>query len=226
MIVPLLEETEQTLATYNEFLRSRQQAEQINATLRSLRDTQRTISSFARHYQLLNPILSDRLPINFSERITLLQSKIGESQSALSTKPQQVRELTTIENEAKRLDRVLLEAWGSYAQELIRPKQDLYELLAELPEVRGNEMKIKSRMSELRGQTQSLPQNAIQLRTFHEQLQEITDILTTVQGITPVIQNFLKQVHQKTFTLADLNDEILTWCRINNCAHTFKIIVT
>ncbi len=59
-------------------------------------------------------------------------------------------------------------------------------------------------------------------QSIHE---NITDTITHVDGITPVIQGFLQRTHQGTFSIADLNDEILDWCRVNERGRSFRIQV-
>jgi hypothetical protein len=223
MIVSALDQTQQVLRTYTQFLQDRQQQQQLRETLEWISKFHQAIKTFVDHYTLLEPRLRNSLPSDVANRVLSIQGKLLASRTAFDSSRWQVRLLKQILDETDRLNQVLLETWQAYVEQAIQPKRELYRLLAELPEIRSRQQMFKDKFDFLGRLARVLPGEHAMLQTFDDHLSNLTTLLTDVEGVTPVIQNFLQQVHQGRFTIADLNDEILTWCSVNDRGKSFMI---
>lgn len=223
MIVPLLTQAQAVLGTYTQFQQDRDQSNRYSETLIALRAVHSSVAAFAESYHHVAPRIRDYLPLVYNARISAVRNKLRESRVRFASTPWQVAALKTIQNEITSLNSDLLAAWKTYATNQVKPKLELYDLLKELPEVQRNQATFTQILAELTRQAGVVPRNSRELMQFDSRLDRITTTLTEVQGITPVIQDFLRRSHLGTFTVADLNDEILSWCRVNDRGRSFNI---
>jgi len=223
MIIERLAQAQGVLSTYTQFRQDHQQTKQLDSTLEVLKGLHQLAETFVERYRNIVPRLDGYLPLDFDDRILALQQKIVNSHNDFATSPWQVNSVNAIQSDLKKLLDQMKSAWTIYATQTIQPKQELYGLLKELPEVRRSSLLVERMLRTLDDQTRILPTTAHDLERFDDQLNEVTLVLTNVEGITDVVSDFLFRVHQGTFTIADLSDEILAWCRINNRGASFKI---
>lgn len=225
MILDLLKQAEGELAQFTQFNKDRGQFQQLEDTLAKLREVNQRSVTLRATYALLAPRVRSELAADFLDRVDAARFKLEESQSKFATAAWQVNTLRGIQADLDRLHSELQSAWTVYAQRAIQPKQELFRLLKELPEVKRSEWVIHQTFEQLSALSQTPPQNERALQRFDHGLAQITTTLTHVEGITAVIQDFLQRTHQGTFTVADLNDEILDWCRMNERGRSFRIQV-
>lgn len=227
MIQSTLEITENVLRARIEYLTNKQDAEHLRSTQEKLREVGSVIERFAKHYSLVAPCLAkamvDAVPVDFGNRIADCRQRLLESKASFAKSPYQVTALSRVLADINKLDQELLLLWKRYVDRTIRPKRELYDLLAELEEIQKNKEFFEQSFTTLQESAEALPNSKSQLESFDSKLTRITVLLTSVDGITPVIQDFLTRVHTGTFTIADLNDEILAWCRVNDRGRSFRI---
>lgn len=225
MIVSRLGEAENVLSSYYQLLQDRQQSTQLRATLDALQGANRASQSFVQRYKRLAPRLRNHLPTDFYGRIIAVRQKVVDSQAKFAASSWQANALKVIQDDVKKLNDVVEVAWATYAKLTIQPKQELYGLLKELPEIRRSAFIIERMLRDLDDQTRNLPSSDVELQRFDHQLNEVTAVLINVEGLTPAVRDFLVRVHQGTFTLADLSDDVLAWCRDGDRGAAFKIRV-
>jgi hypothetical protein len=223
VIQPLLEDTATILLALTNYRRSKGVAQQLGDTRDKLGEVGNSIENFVTHYALVAPRLRGDLPDGFTDRIAECRQQMLNSKANFPASPYQVTALNRVLSDITRLDKELLALWMRYVERIVRPKVELYGLLAELDEIRRNQTTLQQRFAALQRCANSLPDSPEQVESLDRQLASVTHLLTSVEGITPVIQGFLARVHQGTFTIADLNDEILAWCRVNDRGRSFKI---
>ena len=223
MIVSLLGQAQTILGSRTRFQQDRDQSKRFSETLAILRAVHSAVATFAESYNHIAPRVRDYLSQDHGSRIGAVRNKLQDSRIRFASSPYQLTALKAIQNEITSLNSDLLAAWKTYASNQVKPKLELYDLLKELPEVRRNQATFTQNLAELSRQAGAVPRNDRELAQFDSRLDKITMTLTAVQGITPVIQDFLRRSHQGAFTVADLNDEILAWCRVNDRGRSFKI---
>jgi hypothetical protein len=225
MILDVLKQAEGELAQFTEFNKDKSQFRQLEDTLAKLCEVNQRSATLRATYALLAARVHTELAPDFLRRVDGARLKLEESQSKFATSAWQVNPLKGIQADLDRLSSELQSAWTVYAQRAIQPQKELFRLLKELPEVKRSEGVIHQAFEQLSALAQTPPQNESALQRFDRDLAQITDTITHVDGITPVIQGFLQRTHQGTFSIADLNDEILDWCRVNERGRSFRIQV-
>ena len=223
MIQPFLEDTETILLALTNYRRNKGVAQQLGDTRDKLGEVGNSVDNFVTHYTLVAPRVSGDLPDGFVSRIADCRQRLLDSKASFATSPHQVKPISYMLSEINRLEQDLLSLWKCHVEQIVQPKLELYRLLAELDEIQRNQTIFQERFAALQRLAIALPDSPEQLESLDRQLASVTHLLTSVEGITPVIQDFLARVHRGSFTIADLNDEILAWCRVNDRGRSFKI---
>ncbi len=204
-----LEEDEKTRkdmeATYGEL-------QQLSAILRPL----------VALYHLIHHRLDAEKNTYLAAQVRQIDGRIETSQREFSQQRRQVKPLQENKRQVEELGRDVEAAWKIYAEDQVNPLVELLKLVRRLPEVKVQLGKLDSQKQYLEQFTDRSPKNQQELAEFDQKLQLLSKQLSAL-NLETEIRDFLDSVLKNEATLADLSDEILTWCRQGDRARIFKI---
>jgi chromosome segregation ATPase len=223
MVVELALETKDQLLAWQEFKRNQTALSDIKDTRDSLRELSNNLELFEQQYERIKRRLDKEHVIGIQEFCDELSSNSIDSHDDFATKRRQVLEINKISDKVSELHQSLRAAWHLYAQQQLRPRNDLYELVKHLPEVYRQRAHIEKVLTDLNRQKESVPSDDKELLSFDTNLERLDSGLDRLSGLSPSIQLFLDQVRKGNFTLADLTEEILDWCQQDDRGQAFRV---
>jgi chromosome segregation ATPase len=226
MITKLALEAQTTNEKWNQFKQAERNTKAVEQLTTSLDTIHSDVQQLEGVYQLLTQ--SDKVD---KQRLAEIRTKIkplrdsfrnlrSEYTENLTQIPQKVQanhnlQLRPIKNEVQQV-------WRAYILAERKPLLELYNMVKLLPEIKARSAKIEHELQKLDEYKQSLPKNANEVHSLITSLQQQ---LASAESLPPKIQAFLRQAASGGITLAAVDDEILAWCRQDNRAEIFRIIV-
>jgi len=225
MIVDLCSSANNTLNKWDELNKIANQIARIIETDNALKELQKELENFCEQFS----VLTSRIEMETVQSIILdcsgILNDIQESKNNFES--QLFWQVTKINNQNLKLNLIqtkLEAAWTKYANEKIDPLHELLTRVFKLQEIKNQKTSIEKLTETLASQANSAPKSEEELKQFDINLKEFEKRLSNLQGLTENIQNFLKEVIAERFTVADLTDEILEWCQIEERGNSFKVI--
>lgn len=188
------------------------QLEHIKNTKSELDVLQRKCTQIMVAYELLHPHLDDMQRVSVESNIEAINSRLKSSYSEfLKGNYEQARILGQISVSVKSLDDNLSRLWLIYAQEQIRPYQELMRIAKTLPQMERNISQIETLIGELNSATKTLP-TLQSWSNFHAKLQQVAGLLEDIQGLSQEKRDFLQSIREGKATLSNITPQLLEWC--------------
>lgn len=223
MIVALAQETAVTVRQWQTFSQDQQTAEDIKASLDKLRELDRRLELLERSYRLIDGYLTAEMIQDVKEPLRTLLTSLDELQAQFSRRRDLVSAIKAYLQNVSGIEKQLERFWYLYASEQIDRQSELYDLIKNLPEIKQKRSIIEQALNDLREQQQHLPGSAPDLERFNQRLAKVSQSMESLQSLPPSIQEFLRKVGRNECTIADLTEEVLSWCRQENRARTFRV---
>jgi hypothetical protein len=222
MIVSKAQKVRKQLVTLKKLEEDERNRRDIEATRDELEQVAATLRQFTSLYQLIHGLLDSQDNAYVTDQVKQIDGDVESSHQEFAQHRRQVRALQTTGQKIESLDQQTEASWRLYAEERLTPQLELLSLVRQLPEIRGQLNTIDSLTQRLERFKDTPPNNVKELKEFDQKLQSLTKRLASL-SLQPAIKDFLTKVLRDEATLADLSDEVLTWCQQGNRAKTFKI---
>lgn len=211
------------LAEVNELQRAASEAEDLQETL----DALSTVHDALQAVRQTHDRIADRLSLEENRRLTAmfvqLLEKVWASREDFEQRSRQAVKLRPVDSGATEFAHQLDGAWKTYAHERSFRYAELSALVESLPEMQTKVATLRTYRNRLRELAEHAPISDRELAEFDQKLQQFRLELDRIEGLTPAIVQFLRKVSYGTATLADLSDEVLTWCRSAGRANSFSL---
>jgi hypothetical protein len=172
---------------------------------------------------LLKNRLSDPYRSSIQSSLQELMRQLRASQKDFADARRQSPVLKSIREQLARLISETKVSWKLTAEKTLKPTLDLYSLVRNLPDFKAQEVALGNLKNRLEYFQENVPKSTSELRDFDQKLTKLKEDLTSIPGLTPKVQAFLAKMVDHTATLADLDDEVLTWCRRPGRSKAFMI---
>jgi type II secretory pathway component PulJ len=226
MISQLVVETSEQLAAYRRYEKDKNIKQKLEATQKRLAELRRAIATFAHDYRLVADILEPekRQYIHDAGKGYLAQLTDSQHDFVEQQQSNQAASLNSIILSLNHLRSELHAAWRVHAEAQTKPRRELYNLVSSLPELSGSRAQMDSLFQRLNTYAESFPHSRGDRENFQTQLERVDHYLEEIP-VSATVRDFLEQVRMQQFTVADLNEEILAWCREGDRGRVFKITV-
>ncbi len=223
MIVELAEAACKQLDELDTLEIAKNEASDINATLKELAD----VKSKAIELSELCLLLSDRLPLREIQSVEIpkILKSVQDSHTKF-TRDRERRQVLPLRDIATKLQiqvQKIEGLWRKYAEGLINPHFKMLELVRILPEVREHEATLNGLKSRLQHYASIMPRTQAELIDFDEKFTRLRTRLVNLENLHPEVKSFLRKAYNHQATIADLTDEVLRWCRQGEHAKVFRI---
>jgi len=223
MIVELAEAACKQLDELDTLEIAKNEASDINATLKELAD----VKSKAIELSELCLLLSDRLPLREIQSVEIpkILKSVQDSHTKF-TRDRERRQVLPLRDIATKLQiqvQKIEGLWRKYAEGLINPHFEMLELVRILPEVREHEATLNGLKSRLQHYAAIMPRTQAELIDFDEKFTRLRTRLVNLENLHPEVKSFLRKAYNHQATIADLTDEVLRWCRQGEHAKVFRI---
>ena len=226
MIVDLAEKTRAKITRRNELEQIKENKQNIDATAISLKGVSDSLVHTITSLILIKPLLTEEQMWEIVSQIRTIDRRIKASREKFADQPRQVQQLASLKKIIEDLNTFLKQAWASYAYTRIRPKFELFNLVEQMPEVAGQMTAISPIKRNLEAAPSKLPQNVSEIERFERDIKALDDSLGNLKDLPTEVTQFLYKVQNNTATIADLSDDVLTWCRKEDeRAAVFKITI-
>lgn len=223
MIVQLSEKVKALAQKKREMEKFRNQLQDLNLTISEIQ----MVTTEANKLKLSYKLIYSRLPAphiaDMESRVKELIIQVGYSKQDFSTNRRQTVALRAVTGNIRGLNASIEASWKLAVETLLAPYYELYSLVRQLPDFQSKEADLAILKSRLDYYKNNLPKNVNEIRDFDRIMDKFKQGLASIQGLTPGIQAFLTKVVSHTATIADLNDEILTWCKQSGRGKVFQI---
>jgi hypothetical protein len=149
--------------------------------------------------------------------------QVQYSKKDFSSARRQANTLKVISNNLSRLRADTEVSWKLAAEQILQPYFELFNLVQQLPEFRTQGPQLFAWKDKLSGYITNIPKNIVEMRDFKERLSKFKSAISSVEGITPEVRDFLAKVANGTAVLADMDEKILEWCRQSDRSRVFQI---
>jgi DNA repair exonuclease SbcCD ATPase subunit len=223
-VVELAETAYKDLETIDRLRDQKQNADDINATQKELQEVQVLAIQVCTLYQLLHNRL-ELVDIQQSELPKIMQ-KVQELRQQFADR-QKIRQVQEIRHSVKaplgKIKNKIEIRWREYAEKRSKWLLDFLEVIQNLPEIRDKAQFINKLKRRLEGFLATVPTNQAELEEFDQCLLTLQEHLSQLQNVHPDVTNFLRKVHNNQATMADVTNEVLSWCQQGNHAQVFLI---
>jgi hypothetical protein len=223
MIVAQAQKVRDQLVTLKNLEEDEKNRKDIEATYNAVQQVTAILTQFATLYALVCPRLETQQKLYIIGQVRQISQAITTSQHDFAQQRRQVKSLQNIrQQQIEPLKQQTEENWKLYAENQLRPQFELLTLVRQLPEVTSQQSEFDILKDRLKQFVDKPPRSKTELAEFDQKLQKLTKQLSGLK-LEPVIRGFLNSVLQGEATLADVSDEVLTWCRQGKRAKTFKV---
>jgi chromosome segregation ATPase len=223
MIGALSKQLGQQLEEVGLLEQQQQEVKSIQATLDKLDNLKSTTQSLKKQHQVLWSRFPDDTVQSIRQTAASMVQALEQSRDNFEKQRRQVRELSNVETDAKKLLKQVNDQWSLYVSAQLAPHIELLKLVQVLPEIVRQEQEINELLNQFEALKTNPPSSAPKLAEFDTKLQQLSERLAIQQGLSPAVREFLQKVQQGTATLNDLSDDILAWCRQGDHARAFAI---
>ena len=223
MIVDLANETIQVTNAWQKFNELQAVLTDIQDTHAALNSFQSQLTQFINNYNRISQRLSGSEVLDIQIFCKDLRNITKESEDDFNKNRRQVAKIRNLGKNLNNAESNLNDYWSTYANELIEPYHELLELVFQLPEIQRQQKSIQAIKEKLEFYTISIPDTDSKLTEFNNLLHELDQSLSNLQGLSPIISDFLGRVSRGSFTLADISEEILEWCQEDDRGKSFKV---
>jgi len=186
--------------------------EDIRETRTELEDVCQQALAFEELYGLLRGTLDSKTTAKVSDSVQQLTRSLSDSHNDFSKNHRQVPLIRSIDESLKNLSRDISASWKLYAFDTLKPAFDLFNILKNLPEFKSTQDSLVALKNRLEYFQSQVPKSEKELLEFDQTATQFSQALTSIPGLTPKIQGFLTKIMEHSATLADLDEETLTWC--------------
>jgi len=168
---------------------------------------------------------NDVVPLSqeFIGHLEIAKQKLIDAQQAFQSVRRQVSSISEVQTCIERAEDELKKVWSAYTAKRINPIRTTLELIRGLPDVHNKLNEHHEVLHVIGDFEKRLPRNSADWFKFTQAIARYQLIFDSVEGLDPEIIEFLKKVRNRDATLADLTENILTWCYEGNRLQTFTI---
>lgn len=223
MIVELAGEVQHLLRRKEQLEKDQRTTEQVSATLKQLESVQETAYKMLTLCKILQGRIAARnIPLHTAS-VALVRGDLQDSREAFQTERRQVSDLRLVLNRLEQRMKDLEREWVAYSTERAQPQIKLLQLVEHLPEMQKQAQEINQLVATLMQHHTSAPTSFGQLSQYDKALQELTQRIRNLEGLSDSIIDFLTRVANRKATLADINDEVRNWYSTGKRASAFLI---
>lgn len=223
MIVDLADNTRKITNSWQKYKGLQAAQKDIQDTLIDLRTYETQLTLFQNNFKRISPRLSTLQVLEIQIICKDLLNSTKESRMDFEQNKRQVQRIRNLTGRLNKAESNLNDYWSTYANDLIEPYHELLKLVFHLQEVKRQQKTIQTIKENLELHAKSTPNSDSDLAEFDQFLEDLDKSLSNLQGLSPIISDFLERVSRGTFTLIDLNDEILEWCQVDDRGKSFKV---
>ncbi len=202
----------------------------INNNMQSVKasyDTLQTIVEDCKQLSAYMVVVGRKLPDAIQEDIRqdcerILRGIISSCEN-FEHEPRQTKALSAIKKLFQDVIKAIKTQWQHYVEEQIREPFELLDLVKNLPEVATLADLYASIQERLRRFINEVPMHPEQLATFEQNVQRLTQLLNSIEGLSPDVKTFLQKIMDGQANIVDLTDEVLAWCRQGRHPEIFRI---
>jgi hypothetical protein len=203
--------------------KAKHEDDNIAATLSEMAGVREKSAQLVRAWDLLK----ERLPLA-DISVTKIPALLQEVQNthAKFTNEHMTRQVKFLQEISTKLQALLEEIsqrWGRYAHGLIQDHVNLWAIVQVLPEMREQQVVVHELRDTLIRYASVYPQTSAELGDFDAKLEQMKMSLSAIESVHPEVKAFLRKVHMREATIADLTNEVLNWCRQEDRATVFQI---
>jgi DNA repair exonuclease SbcCD ATPase subunit len=203
--------------------KSQEEINDIRETIKGLGQVQYQTDGLRNLYVIIYEDISEanrsKVKVSAKDSIDQLHNSLRE----FSNVRRQTNTLFGITKNLTRLKADMEVSWKLAAEEMMHPYFDLFNLVQQLPEFSSQNTQLTELKYRLSQYKDAIPKNAQEMRDFKQRFERFKKALSSVEGLTPKIQEFLAKVANGTAVLANMDQEILDWCSQSNRSHVFQI---
>jgi hypothetical protein len=190
-------------------------------------DALQTIMDDIKQLSAYMVVIGQKLPDEVQEAIRQDRERmlrdITGSYENFEHKLHQTRVLSVVKSRCQALLKELKNQWQLYVKSQTQELFDLLDLVRYLPEVAAIADLYTSIQERLRRFINEVPVHPEQLVTFEQNVQGLTQLLNSIEGLSPDVKTFLQKIMNGQATIVDLTDEVLAWCRQGRHPQIFRI---
>jgi hypothetical protein len=222
MLVSLANQVRSRALTLDSLEKQSNEAVDLDATYRELVALRNSVNRVVSCYKLVKDLLPDEERVRLSTRFEQLGHAVRSSQHEFVIQPRQVQPLRQVAESLRLIEADLLANWTAWVKRRVNPLMSTYALVRSLPEMHQHRTEITLLNTEFQSLSQSLP-SAEKMGAFNTKVQRYEQLLSGISGFSSQIQHFLGKVVAGTATIADMDDEVLDWCRQPGHSSAFRI---
>ena len=212
MLTDVVKQTRDEIDQYVQLQTQIKQLEHIKNTKAELDTLRRRCTKIGVAFELLHPHLDDMQCVSVEGNIEAINTRLRASYSEFQKgNYEQARMLGQISVSVKSLDDNLGRSWLIYAQDQIRPYQELMRIAKTLPQMEQSISQIETLIAELSSATKNLP-TLQSWSNFHTKLKQVEKLLEDIQGLSQEKRDFLQSIREGKATLSNITPHLLEWC--------------
>lgn len=206
--------------------KSQEEINDIRDTIKGLGQVQTQTDELLKLYILVYEDISDgtqsKIKLGVKDSIDQLNNSLREFSSVR-------RQTNTLNGIVRNLTRYKADtetSWKLAVEAMLQPYFELFNLVQQLPEFTTQNSELLLLKIKLAQYKTNIPKNTLEMRDFRQKFEKFKKLLSSVEGLTPKIQNFLAKVVNGTAVLADMDQEILDWCSQSGRNRVFLVKFT
>ncbi len=212
------------LDSLNTAERRKKETDQIANTQAELTQISEKIQRLVNQYKTIGPLLPTEERHELLVRFGLINKKVSGFAKEFLTNSDQARSLRPFSDRdvVPSLD-TLRTMWASLVDREVKNESEIYLLVRSLPDIRSNGAQIDALLRRLNDIKEQPPSSKEEITRYQNNVDTLRSQISSIKGLTPAVQTFLKKISQDDATIADLTPEILDWCRDPSRAKQFAI---
>lgn len=223
MIVAQANRTLQSLKRAEDLKKVQSKHEHLQATLDKLQRVDQALVDLISVHNTISDCLTGEMHSNYWQGFGGLLEALEQSRQQFESEPRQVDSLRGVQQRIVRLRRLLDRAWYIAAHPQFEQYEKLANLVRSLPEVQDQLSDIDRLISLLRGHLNAAPSD-LDARCQHDaDMKRLAEHLESIEGLNDRIRRFLSRVAEGKATLADVNEDVLEWCKQERRSVSFAI---
>lgn len=223
MIVDLANEVCTSIDEIDRLVMINNSMQSVKASYDALQPIIEDIKQLSAYIVVVGHKLPDTIQAGLRQDCERILREIASSRANFEHEPRQTKALSAVKKQVQDAIKKLKLQWQSYVNEQIQEPFELLNLVRHLPEVAAIADLYTSIQERLQRFLNEVPMHPEQLMTFEQNVQGLTHLLNSIEGLNPDVKTFLQKIMSDQATLVDLTDEVLAWCRQDRHPQIFKI---